>query len=243
MASLVGVIVSHAIGLFDFIEEACERGRPLEDAHEAGLVRLRPVLVTVSATVLGLVPLAVHGGPLWDPLCHAEMGGLTIATRVTLVLVPLLYTVFPRDLHVVSWEHEAGAQGRSQPSATGAGAGLMREPEERWPRAASVLGRPEVPFPVCRPRPAGDIFSPSPSLSEGVFGCYGTDLRGCSIELTFLLAGVNTGVAMCTREPVGQRMSLTSCDPVIWVWPCSSTFSKAKSRSARRRDNSSARSQ
>jgi multidrug efflux pump subunit AcrB len=110
VASLVGVIVSHVIVLFDFIEEARERGRPLEDALiEAGIVRLRPVLITVGATVLGLVPLAAHGGPLWEPLCYAQIGGLTIATAVTLVLVPLIYTVFVRDLGIVRWEHEAPA--------------------------------------------------------------------------------------------------------------------------------------
>ena len=70
VASLVGVIVSHAIVLFDFIEEAHERGEPLREALlDAGIVRLRPVMITVGATVLGLVPLAMHGGPLWEPLC------------------------------------------------------------------------------------------------------------------------------------------------------------------------------
>jgi multidrug efflux pump subunit AcrB len=105
IASLVGVIVSHVIVLFDFIEEAHHRGRPLEDALiEAGIARLRPVLITVGATVLGLVPLALHGGPLWEPLCYAQIGGLTIATFITLGLVPLLYMVFVRDLKIVRWE-------------------------------------------------------------------------------------------------------------------------------------------
>jgi multidrug efflux pump subunit AcrB len=107
VASLIGVIVSHIIVLFDFIEEAHERGAALEDALvEAGIVRLRPVMITVGATVLGLVPLAMHGGPLWEPLCYAQIGGLTIATGITLVLVPLIYMVFVRDLRIVSWEHD-----------------------------------------------------------------------------------------------------------------------------------------
>jgi multidrug efflux pump subunit AcrB len=109
IASLVGVIVSHVIVLFDFIEEARERGAALEDALvEAGIVRLRPVLITVGATVLGLVPLAVHGGPLWEPLCYAQIGGLTIATGVTLVLVPIIYAIFVRDLKIVRWEDGEG---------------------------------------------------------------------------------------------------------------------------------------
>ena len=47
------------------------------------IVRLRPVMITVGATVLGLVPLAMHGGPLWEPLCYAQIGGLTLATFIT----------------------------------------------------------------------------------------------------------------------------------------------------------------
>jgi multidrug efflux pump len=102
--------VSHVIVLFDFIEEAHHRGAKLEDALiEAGIVRLRPVMITVGATVLGLIPLAAHGGPLWEPLCYAQIGGLTIATFITLGLVPLLYTVFVRDLKIVPWKHETGA--------------------------------------------------------------------------------------------------------------------------------------
>ena len=104
--SLMGVIVSHVIVLFDFIEEMRERGAPMRQTLlDAGLVRLRPVLVTVVATVFGLIPLAVHGGPLWEPLCFAQIGGLTVATIITLFLVPVLYTIFILDLRVIAWEH------------------------------------------------------------------------------------------------------------------------------------------
>lgn len=115
--SLMGVIVSHIIVLFDFIEEMRERGVPMREALlDAGLVRLRPVLITVVATVLGLIPLALHGGPLWEPLCFAQIGGLTFATVITLVLVPVLYTVFIEDLKWIRWdpprEHERAPAGR-----------------------------------------------------------------------------------------------------------------------------------
>ncbi len=104
IASLTGVIVSHIIVLFDFIEDARERGESLrEGLLDAGIVRLRPVLITVGATVLGLVPLAIHGGPLWEPLCYGQIGGLTIATFVTLILVPVLYSIAVLDLKVISW--------------------------------------------------------------------------------------------------------------------------------------------
>ena len=116
--SLMGVIVSHIIVLFDFIEEMHERGEPMREALlDAGLMRLRPVLITVVATVLGLVPLAIHGGPLWEPLCFAQIGGLSFATVVTLVLVPVLYTIFVEDLRWVRWQSGTGEEGDDPASA------------------------------------------------------------------------------------------------------------------------------
>jgi multidrug efflux pump subunit AcrB len=117
IASLVGVIVSHVIVLFDFIEERRELGAPLELALlDAGIVRLRPVLITVGATVIALFPLALHGGPLWKPLCYAQIGGLLTATVVTLLLVPVLYSIFVLDLKIVKWETEAPASHAGEPS-------------------------------------------------------------------------------------------------------------------------------
>ena len=109
--SLIGVIVSHIIVLFDFIEERHEAGEPLTEALlDAGIIRLRPVLITVAATVTALFPLAAHGGPLWEALCYAQIGGLTVATFVTLLLVPVIYSVFVLDLKLVKWDaHEAAA--------------------------------------------------------------------------------------------------------------------------------------
>lgn len=105
MVSLVGVIVSHVIVLFDFIEEAHEAGSTLKDALlDAGILRLRPVLITVGATVIALFPLASHGGPLWEPLCYAQIGGLLVATFITLLLVPVIYAIFVLDLKLVKWD-------------------------------------------------------------------------------------------------------------------------------------------
>jgi multidrug efflux pump len=105
VVSLVGVIVSHVIVLFDFIEEAREKGETLEEALlDAGILRLRPVLITVGATVFALVPLALHGGPLWEPLCYAQIGGLTVATVITLLLVPVFYSISVLDLKIIKWE-------------------------------------------------------------------------------------------------------------------------------------------
>ena len=49
----------------------------------------------------------MHGGPLWEPLCYAQIGGLTFATFVTLLLVPVLYAIFVLDLKIVKWEKVA----------------------------------------------------------------------------------------------------------------------------------------
>jgi multidrug efflux pump subunit AcrB len=104
VASLTGVIVSHVIVLFDFIEQGREEGMPLRDALlHSSMVRLRPVLITVAATVLGFIPLAAHGGPLWQPLCYSQIGGLTFATFVTLGLVPIIYAICVLDLKIISW--------------------------------------------------------------------------------------------------------------------------------------------
>src|SRR5262249_9051841 len=103
--SLVGVIVSHIIVLFDFIEEKHAEGEPFEQAVlDAGIMRLRPVMITVGATVFGLFPLAAHGGPLWEPLCYAQIGGLTAATFITLLLVPVFYSICVLDLKIIKWE-------------------------------------------------------------------------------------------------------------------------------------------
>ena len=107
--SLVGVIVSHVIVLFDFIEEMREQGEPFAQAVcDAGIERLRPVMITVGATILALFPLAGHGGPLWQPLCYAQIGGLAVATFITLLLVPVLYSISVLDLKLVRWEAEEG---------------------------------------------------------------------------------------------------------------------------------------
>lgn len=105
VASLVGVIVSHVIVLFDFVEEMHEKGEPfMEAVLDAGIERLRPVMITVGATVLALFPLSIRGGPLWQPLCYAQIGGLSLATFIELLLVPVMYGIFVLDLKLIRWE-------------------------------------------------------------------------------------------------------------------------------------------
>ncbi|MBV9929199.1 MAG: efflux RND transporter permease subunit [Acidobacteria bacterium] len=133
--SLVGLIVSHIIVLFDFIEEKHAEGEPLKEAVlDAGIMRLRPVMITVLALVIALVPLAMHGGPLWEPMCYAQMGGMMVATFITLLLVPVIYSIFVLDLKLIKWE-TAGEAREEEASETGG-------PEAATPEA--VMPEPEV---------------------------------------------------------------------------------------------------
>jgi multidrug efflux pump subunit AcrB len=127
IASLIGVIVSHIIVLFDFIEEKHAQGEPLREALlDAGILRLRPVLITVAATVTAFVPLALHGGPLWEPLCYAQIAGLTVSTTITLLLVPVVYAIFVLDLKWVRWE-TSGAQNQPRVVIRELGVPAMQE--------------------------------------------------------------------------------------------------------------------
>jgi multidrug efflux pump subunit AcrB len=97
-----------------------EKGEALELALlDAGMVRLRPVMITVGATVLAWFPLAMRGGPLWQPLCYAQIGGLGVATFITLLSVPVLYSIFLLDLKIVKWEGSTERHDFSAPSPKG----------------------------------------------------------------------------------------------------------------------------
>ncbi|HKV99263.1 MAG TPA: efflux RND transporter permease subunit [Vicinamibacterales bacterium] len=96
---LAGIVVSNAILLVDYTNVLRRRdGKPLREAVElAGRTRLRPILMTTLATILGLVPMSLgigEGAELQAPLARVVIGGLTASTLVTLVLVPSVYTLF-----------------------------------------------------------------------------------------------------------------------------------------------------
>jgi len=100
---LAGIVVSNAILLVDYTNTLRQRdGLPLREAVElAGRRRLRPILMTSLATMLGLVPMAIglgEGGELQAPLARVVIGGLLASTMVTLVLVPAVYTLFEEGI-------------------------------------------------------------------------------------------------------------------------------------------------
>jgi HAE1 family hydrophobic/amphiphilic exporter-1 len=96
---LAGIVVSNAILLVDYTNTLRHRDKmSIREAVEvAGRTRLRPILMTSLATMLGLVPMAIgigEGGELQAPLARVVIGGLLASTLVTLVLVPAVYTLF-----------------------------------------------------------------------------------------------------------------------------------------------------
>jgi hydrophobic/amphiphilic exporter-1 (mainly G- bacteria), HAE1 family len=94
---LVGIVVNDSIIKVDFINQARARGMALRDAIlEAGRVRLRPIIMTTVTTVLGLTPMALgigRGADLRAPLAIAVIGGLIMATLLTLIVVPVVYSL------------------------------------------------------------------------------------------------------------------------------------------------------
>jgi hypothetical protein len=87
---------------------------------------LRPVLVTVLATVGGLIPLAIEGGPLWEPMCYVQIAGLLLATLVTLGIVPVVYVLCVENLKIIRWEPEVHAVPENgRPTADRSGDGVL----------------------------------------------------------------------------------------------------------------------
>ena len=94
---MVGIVVSNGILLVDYTNRLRTRGIPLNEAVVlGGRTRLKPILMTSLATVLGLIPMAagIGGESTQAPLAIAVIGGLTVSTALTLFFVPALYTVF-----------------------------------------------------------------------------------------------------------------------------------------------------
>lgn len=94
---LAGVVVNNAIVLVDYINTLRKNGKDRDEAVViAGPVRLRPILMTTLTTVLGLVPLALgigEGAEVQAPMATVVIGGLTLSTLLTLVLIPVVYTL------------------------------------------------------------------------------------------------------------------------------------------------------
>jgi len=92
---LAGVVVNNGIVLIDVLKNKRLAGEDLVHAAiDAGRSRLRPILMTTLTTIFGMVPLAFEigdGSELWAPMARAVIGGMTVSSLLTLVLVPAIY--------------------------------------------------------------------------------------------------------------------------------------------------------
>jgi len=109
LVTLVGLITKHGILIVEFANQLQERGAELLDAVvEASVLRLRPILMTTGAMVLGAIPLAfAHGAGAESrhPIGWVIVGGLMLGTLLTLFVVPVVYSLLarrhrPAELHV-----------------------------------------------------------------------------------------------------------------------------------------------
>jgi HAE1 family hydrophobic/amphiphilic exporter-1 len=98
---LGGIVVNNAILLVDQAGRLAREGMPTREAlTEAGRRRLRPILMTTLTTILGLLPLALgigEGADAQAPLARAVVGGLAGSTLITLILIPVVYSLFHPD--------------------------------------------------------------------------------------------------------------------------------------------------
>ncbi len=95
---LVGVVVNNAIVLVDYINNRRKRGEDRTAAiMKAGPIRIRPIMMTALTTILGLVPMALgigEGAELTQSMGVVVIGGLSLSTVLTLIIVPVMYTIF-----------------------------------------------------------------------------------------------------------------------------------------------------
>jgi multidrug efflux pump subunit AcrB len=118
----VGISVSNSILLVSFANDIRVRESlsPLQAAIAAGETRLRPILITALAMILGMIPMAIGAGEAGEqnaPLGRAVIGGLVFATIATLFIVPIFYTLLrrsPPSLHALDAKFEAEAAGSTK---------------------------------------------------------------------------------------------------------------------------------
>ena len=106
LVMLMGLVTKNAILLVDFANQARKAGATVADALlQAGLTRMRPIMMTTGAMVFGMLPLALalnDGGEIQAPMGRAIIGGVITSTLLTLVVVPVIYSFVVRDRKVAA---------------------------------------------------------------------------------------------------------------------------------------------
>jgi multidrug efflux pump subunit AcrB len=101
LVMLMGLVTKNAILLVDFANHARKAGATVAEALlQAGLIRMRPIIMTTAAMVFGMLPLALalnDGGEIQAPMGRAIIGGVITSTLLTLIVVPVLYSYLVRD--------------------------------------------------------------------------------------------------------------------------------------------------
>jgi multidrug efflux pump subunit AcrB len=112
LVMLMGLVTKNAILLVDFANHARKAGATVAEAlREAGLIRMRPIIMTTAAMVFGMLPMAIalnDGGEIQAPMGRAIIGGVITSTLLTLVVVPVLYSYLVRDRKPVAKKAEQG---------------------------------------------------------------------------------------------------------------------------------------
>ena len=120
---LIGLVTKNAILIVEFSNQLRKRGKNAMDAViEAATIRLRPILMTSFATIFGVLPIAIGfgaGAESRRPLGLAVVGGMFFSTFLTLVLVPVLYTLLSRFVKEEKAEETASAAENTHPALTG----------------------------------------------------------------------------------------------------------------------------
>jgi len=119
LVMLMGLVTKNAILLVDFANHARKSGLAMADALlQAGLVRMRPIMMTTAAMIFGMMPLALaldEGGELQAPMGRAIIGGVITSTLLTLIVVPVLYSYLVRERKKPSTETHGSAAGGAMP--------------------------------------------------------------------------------------------------------------------------------
>ncbi|PYS94996.1 MAG: acriflavin resistance protein, partial [Acidobacteria bacterium] len=135
---LAGIVVKNAIVLIDAVNLLRQEGMEREEALvQAGLKRMRPILMTTATTILGLLPMALglgEGAELRAPLAVTVIGGLAVATVLTLVVIPVIYTLLDRKAYAAEASAAAATRlamgaGAAAPEGIGPALGAAPLPE------------------------------------------------------------------------------------------------------------------
>jgi len=120
----LGVATANSVLVVTFARTSLQQGaEPMEAAWEAGVSRLRPVLMTAGAMVIGMLPMALslgEGGEQNAPLGRAVIGGLVLATIATLFFVPVVFSLLHRRIEIPSQAFDVTETGGINPKLAGA---------------------------------------------------------------------------------------------------------------------------